>query len=289
VVWQQRRGWYGDRYDEYGNRIVNSRDGYGGFDDMWSDPTATQAAIILFSSLGLTAALLSYGSYGDGASDLLGGSTFLVLGAVGVGIWSYNRNERYGGGYFDGGEGGVYGSGQRFVQGLPFDFDAVFGRRQQRRYDDEFGEGIGGRANWWEWWKRDPERYSNGLTRRDDPRSYYYDGAEGRRRVDVIGNDDYYASYDLDRRLSGPPRPPQPLARRGEYARPPRGDEYFADGRGRYREEPDRRFREYEDRPPPNGLRAPPPGAAGSRSAAGGEGSQNRDSNRWGNSLSQWD
>jgi hypothetical protein len=144
------------------------------------------------------------------------------------------------------------------------------------------------------------------LYRRDDLRSSYYDGTD--RRIDVIGNDDYYANYDLDRRLPRPPQPSTngyygrdvgprpggeragPLARRGEYARPPRGDEYFADGGGRYqREEPDRRFREYADRPPPNGLRAPPPGAAGSRSVAGGEGSQNRDSNRWGNSLSQWD
>ena len=236
-----------------------------------------------------------------------------MLGAVGVGIWSYSRNEYGGGGDFDGGEGGVYGSGQRFVQGLPFDFDAVFGRRQPRRYDDEFGqfrgEGRESTNNWWEWWRRDPQRYSNGLTRRDDPRSSYYDAAEGGRRVDVIGNDDYYANYDLDRRLSGPPRQPReptangyyerdvgprpggeragPLARRGEYARPPRGDGSFADGRGQYREEQDRRFREYSDRPPPSSGGRPP--GAGSRSVAGGEGSQNRDSNRWGNSLSQWD
>ena len=50
-------------------------------------------------------------------------------------------------------------------------------------------------------------------------------------------------------------------------------------------EEQDRRFR---DPSLIGGPRAPPPGA-GSRSVAGGEGSQNRDSNRMGNSLSQWD
>ena len=48
-------------------------------------------------------------------------------------------------------------------------------------------------------------------------------------------------------------------------------------------EEQDRRFRD-----PPLIGGAPPPGA-GSRSVAGGKVSHNRDSNWWGNSLSQWD
>lgn len=317
VVWQQRQRdeYYGidrrrERYDEYGNRIVGSED--------LIDTTATQAAIILFSALGLTAALLSYGSYGNDVSDLLNGSTFLVLGAVGVGFLAYNNND-YVDQYDEYGER-VYGSGRRFDRGIPFDFDAVF----NSKYDAD-----GGRANWWEWWKNDPDRFSNGLNRRRrSDRSYYDDD-----RVDVIRNDDYYANYELDRRLSGPPQATNgyyggdvesrsggragPLARRGEYARRdiddgryyndgPRGnppnysrqrreeysgnDRYYDgnryDGRGQAQ---DRRFREYSDQPPTGGARRSPPPGAGSRSSAGGEGNQNRDSNRWGNSLSQWD
>ena len=298
VVWQQRQRdeYYGidrrqERYDEYGNRIVGSED--------LIDTTATQAAIILFSALGLTAALLSYGSYGNDVSDVLNGSTFLVLGAVAVGLWAYN-NEDYVDQYNNPEYGeGVYGSGRRFDLGVPFDFDAVFSRMSDSDYGD-------GRAKWWEWWKtNDPDRYSNGLLNR---RRYEDD------RVDVIRNDDYYANYELDRRLSGPPRATNgyygrdveprsggragPLARRGEYARREiddgryynDDDRYYDDnnrydGRGQYQ---DRRFREYSDQPPTGGARPPPPGAA-PRPSAGGEGSQDRDSNRWGNSLSQWD
>ena len=315
VVWQQRQRdeYYGidrrrERYDEYGNRIVGSED--------LIDTTATQAAIILFSALGLTAALLSYGSYGNDVSDLLNGSTLLVICAVGVGLWAYNNND-YVDQYDEYGER-VYGSGRRFDRGVPFDFDAVF----SRMYDSD----DDGRANWWEWWKNDPDRFRNGLNRRRQrsDRSYYQDD-----RVDVIRNDDYYANYELDRRLSGPPRATNGYygrdveprsggrAGRGEHARrdiddegryyndgPPRGnpsnysrqtrDEYF-DGGSRYYDDnryddrgqaQDLRFREYSDQPP--ARRSPPPGTA-SRPSAGGEGNQNRDSNRWGNSLSQWD
>jgi len=303
VVWQQRQRdeYLGiNRYDEYGNRIVGGS-GNGWYGNDLVDPTATQAAIILFSALGLTAALLSYGSYGNDASDLLGGSTFVVLGAVGVGLWAYNNKD-----YID--EVNEYDYGRRrYDRGLPLDFDAAF----SRRYDEDGG----GRAPWWEWWKNDPDRFRNGLNRRT-----LYD--EDRRGVDVIRNDDYYANYDLDRRFSGPP-PPQatngyngrdveprsggragPLARRGERyyndGPPPRSyprqeggrEEYFDDGRyydQNYRGPQDRRYQEYSDQPSAGGApRSPPPGA-GSRSSAGGEGSQNRDSNRWGNSLSQWD
>ena len=302
VVWQQRQreeysnygggggGGRRDRYDEYGNRIVASED--------FIDTSATQAAIILFSALGLTAALLSYGSYGNDVSDVLNGSTFLVLGAVAVGLWAYN-NEDYVDQYNNPeyGEGVYGGRGRRFDLGVPFDFDAVFSRN----------DGDNGRAKWWEWWKtNDPDGYSNGLNRR----GRYEDD-----RVDVIRNDDYYANYELDRRFSsGPPRATNgyygrdveprsggragPLARRGEYARREiddgryynDDDRYYDDnnrydGRGQYQ---DRRFREYSDQPPTGGARPPPPGAA-PRPSAGGEGSQDRDSNRWGNSLSQWD
>jgi len=310
VVWQQRQRdeYLGiNRYDEYGNRIVGGNGSGNGSGNGWYgndlvDPTATQAAIILFSALGLTAALLSYGSYGNDASDLLGGSTFVVLGAVGVGLWAYNNKD-----YID--EVNEYDYGrQRYDRGLPLDFDAAFSRL---RYDEDGG----GRASWWEWWKNDPDRFRNGLNRRT-----LYD--EDRRGVDVIRNDDYYANYDLDRRFSGPP-PPQatngyygrdveprsggragPLARRGDRyyndGPPPRSyprqeggrEEFFDDGRyydQNYRGPQDRRYQEYSDQPPAGGARRSPPPGAASRPSAGGEGSQNRDSNRWGNSLSQWD
>ena len=285
------------------------------------DTTATQAAFVLFSALGLTAALLSYGSYGNDVSDLLNGSTFLVLGAAALGLYAYNNNDYVDQYRYDEYGERVYGSGRRFDRGIPFDFDAVF----SSKYDSDDG-----RANWWEWWKNDPDRFSNGLNRRrsSNDRSYYEDD-----RVDVIRNDDYYANYELDRRLSGPPRATNgyygrdveprsggragPLARRGEYARRdiddqdryyndgPRGnpsnyprerprDDYYDDARyydnnRNYGGEQDRRFREYADQPPPGGARRSPPPGAGSRSSAGGEGNQNRDSNRWGNSVSQWD